>query len=70
MFNKICKCCTYIIGPRDEDRHCVSADRAKALGFPNQPCPQCKELTIAHCMLGIGHFVFTCKKCHHKWSNI
>lgn len=70
MHNKTCNCCNQIIGTVDENWHCVPPNNAQKLRFPQQECPKCKKPTIAHCMLGFGHFVFTCKKCHHKWSNI
>lgn len=59
--------CKYCGEPLAAGRHAISEDIARG---HNENCPKCSTDTMAVCMLGLGHFIYVCEKCGHRWSNI
>lgn len=60
--------CDYCKEPLVLGRHAIPMDLAKTL--PKEKCGKCQTESLVSCILGLGHFVYVCEKCGHRWSNI
>jgi hypothetical protein len=60
--------CQYCGFPNEIGVHALPADEVG--DHQKMACPSCGTETLPICAVGMGHFIYLCEKCGHRWSNI